>query len=297
MKKNTVLAAAFFVFSFFLIFYSTVSAAGISINSENGDRIAIIRDINIDGKTRGDVVALIGNIVVNGEVNGDVVALAGNIRVNGKVAGDVVCVLGNVELVKGASVYGDVVSLGKIDASPGARVSGEVVEIYGQGLKTEAGMITIFGAVTVTIFAFIVLVLGIILITISRNRYADITARIEDRMMKKLLMGFLGLLCATIVTVIFAITIITPILYIILLAVAEVFSSIYAGKIILKAFNSRGSTYLHFVTGLVTITLIKTALIFIAPWSEYIVNSILYLSFSIVVNSIGIGIMLNSKGV
>lgn len=293
MRKSIVFVVA--LFAFFFIFHTPVSGAGIFINTDNGDRIAVLEDIKSNDKTQGNVITVIGNININDEVDGDIVALVGNIRVNAKVTGHVVSVFGEIELAEGANIGGHVVSVGNINKRLGAQVSGEVVELYRQGQESEPGKTTVAGALLVLIFSLAVLILGVLLIAISKDKYAAFSENVDYNAGKKLLTGFGGLLCATIVTVVLAITVITPVLYLAFMVAAGVFSSIYAGKIILKAFKSGNSAYLQLITGLATITFIKTALIFIAPWDEYMVNSILYLCFVAFINSMGIGIMLNTK--
>lgn len=79
-----------------------------------------------------DTVRILGDITVaeNEEINGQAVAVIGSIRVDGHVRQEVVAVLGSVTLGPNAVVGGDVVSVGgRIRRSPGAEIRGSVTEI------------------------------------------------------------------------------------------------------------------------------------------------------------------------
>jgi len=85
--------------------------------------------INIDGK---DVVRFGDDIIINeGEtIEGDAVAIMGSILVNGVVEGDAVAVGGGLTLGPTGRVDGDAVAIGGgVSKDPGAVVGGETVSI------------------------------------------------------------------------------------------------------------------------------------------------------------------------
>ena len=78
----------------------------------------------------GDLVVFGGNVTVedDAELNGNLVVFGGTITSNGNVNGDVVIMGGQVKLDENAVVDGDLVTIGgQVDRAEGAEVNGEVV--------------------------------------------------------------------------------------------------------------------------------------------------------------------------
>jgi hypothetical protein len=83
-------------------------------------------------RSGGDIVRIFGDAVVNEgeEVNGQVVAVMGSVRIDGEVGNQVVSVLGSVDLGPRAVVHGDVVTVGgQLRRAPGAQINGAVTEV------------------------------------------------------------------------------------------------------------------------------------------------------------------------
>ena len=96
-----------------------------------GERVQIFNDNHVlKGETvDGNVVAVMGDVVIDGETRHDAVAVMGDNTVNGTVHGRVVAVMGDVVLGPKARVDGDVVSVGgEVQRDPGATVGGNIVE-------------------------------------------------------------------------------------------------------------------------------------------------------------------------
>ena len=100
---------------------------------------------------------------------------------------------------------------------------------------------------------------------------------------------------ATIISVLLFITLIAPVLYLVLIVLGSIFSSIYFGKVILKTFNPNSSIFAEFITGLATVTLIEIVLIYLIPQNEFLINILFYAIFVAFVNSLGIGILIDLK--
>jgi len=78
----------------------------------------------------GDMVAIMGNVRVDGTVTGDVVVILGSLDLSGTVEGDVVAVMSPAHLADSAVVNGDLVSVGRsLDQAAGSRVDGQVVNL------------------------------------------------------------------------------------------------------------------------------------------------------------------------
>lgn len=287
--------AAVFVLLILIAAAIPVYADGISVISDAGDKISIFEDIRIDSKTNGDVVVIFGDADVMGPVSGDVVVILGDVTVDAAVSGTVISVLGNTKLKDSADIGGDVVSIGALEKSGLSRIHGQEVNIAGGNFDFDIVAFMLARVISTLVFAFFVLVIGLFMIALSKEKLRNISAYIECRTGRKIAMGFLGLLGAVIIVLILFITVIAPLLYFILLAIAGVYSSIYFGKVILRAFSQLNNIYVEFFTGLITVTLLKIVLIYLVPQEDILFSAMLYIVFTAFINSLGLGIMLDSK--
>jgi len=278
---------------------SNVHAAGISVSSNNGGTVAVMRNIKIDRATAGNIVVVMGNLDIDADVLGNVLVIMGSVRINSKVSGEIVSVLGDVELTGRSEVYGNIISvMGAINKAKEARIIGEEMEILGQSskesFKSNMDFFLFLRTTLIIALSIFTLLIGLLLITVSKEKYMRVSLNIDNRTGKKIAIGFLGFIGLTILALLFFITLVVPVIYIILLIMGGIFSSIYFGKVILGAFNGGNNVYAGFITGLTTITLIKVLLTFFVPQSGFVLNIILYLLFTVFINSLGIGIMLDS---
>lgn len=280
----------------FLMFALTVAyAEGVSVSSDTGDRVSLFDDIKIDSEVKGNVISVLGNVEVNKPVDGQVVVVFGDITINAKVSGQVVTVFGNTRLTPGAVVQKDLITLGSIERESGSTVLGHEVRIFGEYMNIDIGALLYLRLAIMLLFTLAVLVIGLLVLALSRKKYEEITVSIEKNIGKKLLLGFLAYLGASILLVLLIITLVAPVLYVVLLVMAAIVASIYFGRIILKTFSPKNSIYMEFITGLISITLIKMLLIFLVPPEGIIFNFILLAIFSVLVNSIGLGGLAENK--
>lgn len=96
------------------------------------DRVVIFSDNSVGAgeKVEGEAVAIMGDLQVDGEVRRDAVAVMGSVTINGKVGGEVVAVMGDLVLGPKAEIGGDVVVIGgALQRDPGAIVGGEVKRV------------------------------------------------------------------------------------------------------------------------------------------------------------------------
>jgi hypothetical protein len=286
MKK---LAALLLVLLFSMLIFTAAYAEGISVSSETGDRVSLFDDIRIDREVRGNVISVLGNVEVDKAVDGQIVVVFGDITVNADVSGQVVTVFGNTKLTSGAVIQKNLITLGSIVKEDGSRVLGQEVRIFGEYMNVDIGALLYLRLSIMLLFSLAVLVIGLLLLVVSRKKYEEITASIEKNTGKKLLLGFLAYLGASILFVLLIITLVAPVLYIVLLVMAAVVASIYLGRMILKTFSQSNSIYMEFITGLISITLIKLLLIFLMPQEGIILSFALLAVFGVFINSIGLG--------
>lgn len=148
----------------------------------------------------GDVVAILGSIVVDGMVEGDVVAVGGELTIGprGEIDGDAVAVGGGVTKEPGAKVRGETVSIGG-----GTDFRPSVCPVFTGSIFSRGGRLLIF-----IIWIIMLIVLGLIIMAIFRRGVENVCIRARKAAFK---MGLIGLLAEVLLIpaiVIFVITII-----------------------------------------------------------------------------------------
>lgn len=280
-------------------------ADDLAIMIDNGDRVSIFEDVVVDKETNGDVVAIFGNIDVNKKVQGDVVAIFGDVDINDSIDGEVVAILGNINLDQ--RVSGEIVSaFGKVTMSKNAVVNGDLIvigsidreagaKVFGQEVKVNTGFLMVARVVVTIVLAFLVLVLGLVAISIFRERSVNISDGSDKNTGRKIAVGFLGFIGFFIIMVLLSIVVVGPIIHLFLLIIAEIAVSICAGKQILKLFNANQNVYLEFTTGLAVISFIKIVLTLIIPQIGFVAYLLLYIAIDIFIRSWGIGILIDTR--
>jgi len=133
----------------------------------------------------GDVVAILGSIVIDGKVDGDVVSVGGGITVGseGEIDGDAVSVGGQVTKEPGGIVRGETVSVGSGGGYPLGLHRGP---FFSGGIFSRGGRL--FGFVMWTIF---LVLLGLITVAIARRPVERVCELSRKEAFK---MGLIGLL-------------------------------------------------------------------------------------------------------
>ena len=286
---------ALFLVMLVLLAGSPVYAEGVSVISEEGDKVSILEDAKITSRTSGDVVVILGNLDVEEDVTGDVVVLLGDLNINARVSGDTVNILGKMKLGENAEIGGDAVSIGSVERSAGAEILGEVVSIRGYNLDIGIEFVIMARVLSIILFSVLTLIFGLLIIVFSREKCEKALSDMTSETGRNIVLGFLGFLGATIILSILFITVIVPLLYFLVLLAAGAASGIYLGRMILRPAGYGRSLYLELFTGLVVITLVKVGLIYILPPHEFLLANVLILIFGVLINSLGIGILLNSR--
>lgn len=272
-----------------------VAGGGISVSSENGDKISLFDDIQITTPVNGNVICVIGNVSVNNNVNGEVVAVFGDITVNAEVSKQVVTVFGHTTLTKDAVVKGDTITMGSLDKAAGARVLGQEIRIFGESMNLDISAIVYLRLAIMILFALAVLIVGLLVLVISREHYTRISKNIERNVGKKLLLGVLSFLGASILLLLLLVTLIAPFLYIVVLVFSTVTASMYIGRLILKTFSPDNSIYMEFITGLISITLVKLLFLFLVPQQDLLLGLGLAGLLDFFVFSMGMGIHMEER--
>ncbi len=178
----------------------------------------------------GDRVRILGSVTVASDelVDGQAVAVIGSVRVDGEVGQQVVAVLGNVDLGPNAIVGGDVVSVGgRVRRAAGAQVHGGITEVaLGRGVNVEGGphigltalpfFFGPFGAVArligTLLHVFILALLASLALLIARITVENSAERVAQEPLKSMLVGVVAqILCIPVfvlVAIVLAITII-----------------------------------------------------------------------------------------
>ncbi len=292
MKK---LSSLIMLIAVFMLMILPAFAQGVAISSDNGDRISLIDDIQITKPVTGNVISVLGNVTVDSSINGQVVAVFGDINVNADVAGQVVTVFGNTILTQNASVGGNVITIGSLNKEEGAKVNGQEVRILGESMNLDISAFVYLRLALMILFTLAVLIVGLLILVISKEKYNRISQRIEKDIGKKLLLGLLTFLSASILLLLLLVTLIAPLLYIVVLILSAITASIYFGRLILKTFSQKNSIYTEFITGLVSITLLKLLLLFLVPQQDILLGLGLIGLVDIIIYSLGLGIHMEER--
>ena len=136
-------------------------------------------------------------VFVDRPTAGPVVALLADVRVSSEIVGDVVAIGGDVELAAGASVHGDVVSLGGRVSGPGT-VSGRVAVMGGAGLPGFGTLAASRGSVSVLglglLRAGVWLTLGSLVILALPRNVRTVGLRLASAPLRSPVIGVLALL-------------------------------------------------------------------------------------------------------
>lgn len=291
MKKAAALITLFIVSITCLASY----AAGVTIDSSSGDKVALFEDSTVSRNTKGTIVSVFGDLNVDADVLGDIIVVFGDIDIDSKVDGQVVSIFGTTWLKERAEINGDIISMGNLVKREGAKVYGHELRIYGRQPAFASSLLQFSRAVIVIVFSILVLIAGFIVIAATKQRIGDSAAPMDRNIGRKLLLGLIGFIGASILALVLFITAIAPLVYMAILVAGAITSSIYFGRMILKAFTPSANKYAEFVTGILTITLLKLLLIYFIPHEYLWINIVVYLLFWIFINALGTGILLDAR--
>jgi hypothetical protein len=292
MKK---LAALLVILIFLTASAVPVLGEGIYVNSESGDRIQIFEDAVVTEPVRGNVIAVIGDVAVKSRVDGHVITVFGDSEIDAEVTGQVVSLFGNVKLDDGARITSNVISVGSVVKSEGAVIHGQEVRILGESMNLDLDALFYLRLAVLVLFMLAVLLTGLLSLLISRTKYSMISKNLEKNPGRKLILGILSFIGATSLLAILLVTLIAPLLYVILMIISTVPACIYIGRMILEAFSQKNSIYIEFITGLITVTLVKIVAMLLIPQQNLLPGLIAAGLINFVIFSFGMGILMEQR--
>lgn len=287
MKKA---AAVLIVFAILVFSVAPVIGEGILVISGSGDNIKILEDSNIDSPVNGNAIVVLGDITVNAGVNGHVIAVFGEVAVNAEVSGQVITIFGNTRLNEQSVVMGDVITIGSLHKASGASILGQEVRILGESMNLDIGALVYLQLAVMILFTLAVLVVGLLAMLISRAAYQNISSNLDKNIGRKMILGVLSFLGASALLLLLVITLIAPVLYIVILIMSTITASMFFGRLILKSFSQKNSIFAEFITGLISITLVKLLIVFLVPGESILVGFALVGALDLIINSVGLGI-------
>lgn len=287
MKKTAVLII---IIAILILTAVPVLGAGISVASNGGDDIRILEDSNINSQLNGNAIVVIGDMSVNSRVNGHVITVFGEVTVNSEVSGQVITIFGDTSLNDSSVVMGDVITIGSLHKATGASILGQEVRILGESMNLDIGAIAYLQLAFVILFMLTTLVVGLLAILISKTSYKKISENLDKSIGRKIILGILSFLGASSLLLLLLVTLIAPVLYIVILIMSMVTASMFFGRLILKSFSQKNSIFAEFITGLISITLVKLLIVFLIPKESILVGFVLVGALDLIMNSIGLGI-------
>ncbi len=223
-----------------------------------------------DMVVNGDVVAVMGNLVIDGIINGDAVAVMGNVEVNGTVAGDVVAVMGNVEV--NGTVYGATTTV------IGSLREGVEGRVHGGGVRVGAGLLqqhdfsfarrgwgfSLFNG-SFRFFELIILfVLGSLSLTLLLGNIKAMAFSLGKEPWRKLFIGFVVLIVIPLIMLAMAISIIgipfIPLLVLLLFLgrfLGYVAVALYVGSRLVQVGNFKVNLFVELFLGVLMLWLLR----------------------------------------
>lgn len=250
-------------FSFLLVLLLLIPS--IAIGSSEG-KFQIQGDVVIPvGEVlNGDAIAIMGNVIIDGKVNGDVVAVMGSINVNGEVTGDVTAVGGHIAKGENSKIYGDTNEIGLGQGISGfARSLGKThfnmkpwgyTYVFPRRYSSFLDFTKLLGLIA----------LGSLLVVLFPNSTKNAITNVDKEVGRKALIGFASILLLPIVVVLTAFTIIgiplIPII-IVLFITAGFFGyisiTVYIGHKITERIDVKSNIFLDLSIGILLLWLIK----------------------------------------
>lgn len=265
--------------AYFLVFSGTAGALTID---DSSNLVRIFEDINIEeGRIiEGDLVAIMGNINVEGRVRGDVISVLGDIHLNNTIEGDVVSVAGRITRGERAEIMGSTTQVRLGEIRIGSFLSrqriGGLWQLWGTG--------TAFG-----LFRLIVL-FGLVLLVFSLlpERERNMAYELEKSPGRILIIGLIGVLLFPVLLLLMAITIIglpvIPLLIFLFFGInfiGYVAVVYFAGERIAAVGKNGMSIYLRLFLGVLVLWVLNSVPLF--GWIFYLL--LMFLSLGVVLDT------------
>lgn len=287
---------------------------GVTITDEGGDKMELDWDEGVNIETIGEDVIRIGNDVHVPEdqvVEGDAVAIMGDVRVDGYVEGDAVAVGGTLIVGPGGRIEGDGVSVGGSVQKEGGVIRGETVSVGFGSWDSGPGfmMSSFFSAgkrlLLLIMWLIVAMVLGVILIAVVRKPVDIVSDRARKDAFFSGLIGLLVLVLFVPVMVLLVVTIIgipiavlIPFVFAIMMLLGFTGVAIAAGGKFVPVTN--GGAYKAMAVGIIILyaLMILGALLKMGPGPIHFAGSVIgFIGLAIVLVAVivGLGAVITSR--
>ncbi len=290
MKKITKLVLVLLIFT--LLIPGVVMAARNDLTISN---LIILEEKNINDISCGNVTVVLGSTDIKSNVLGSVIVVFGKANISGKVSGDVVSAFGEVNLKGDTEIMGNLVSVGKFEKDSDVKIRGTKVAF-------NFDYISLFNSNGILINALIIgslftLVAGLILITIFTTRFRVMSYSLNNALSRRMVLGALVVVSLTIVLAFVIFLLVAPVLYILIIMLADIIGSIYLGTVIFRNNYDRSAIYIEFFVGHILISIIKIVPLIFIPSGSYtalMVYGICYVIVQLALSSFGIGTVIDT---
>ncbi len=225
--------------------------------------LIIFEDKTLDEASFENITVVGGNANIQTDVDGSIIVVFGKATINGNVSGDVVSVFGELDIKATAQIQGNLVSIGKLEMAHNSLVTGTKLSIsfdFISLFKTNGIIINTF-----ILFSIVTLAIGLILISIFTKRYRVMAYSMKSGNLRRIVIGLLLLVSATIVLVFFIFLIAVPITYILLIIFADIVTGIYIGSFIFKNSNEKSTIFIEFFVGHIMVSIFKIVPLILLP--------------------------------
>lgn len=259
-------------------------------NTVNSNLYVAAGDINIEGDISGDVNLVGGNITLVSKVGGDLSVAGANVNISSNVAGDLKVIGGKVYV--NGNINGDLIVVGgEVFVSGNAKVGG-ITKVYDKSSMddTHDGMSSsvLQGAADwASIVSYVVLAIGSMITTIVmyfffRGSSTYVAMQASDRTSRHLIFGLAFIVMAPVVLIMVSlsgvgvyISLLSALLYIMLILVANSLTAITLGAIISRYIIRRNPSVDWSSVFVGSLSVILLSLI---PYLGLVIKSMIFLS-------------------
>ncbi len=290
MKKLSKALIITLILLLFLPFF--VSAKQSAITTSN---LVIFEDKLVDNLSSGNLTVVSGNADIRTNVGGSVIVVFGKATIHGNISGDVISLFGELDILDNTLIQGNLVSIGKLKRSG-------LSSVLGTKLSIKFDFISLFksnGIIinTFIIFSIIALAIGLVLISIFTKRYRIMAYSMKGVNARRLVLGLLFFVSATIVLAFLMYLIIAPVLYVLLVIFGDILAGIYIGSFIFKNNNEKSTIFLEFFVGHIIASIFKIVPLILLPKGSYLalmIYGIALIVIEFVMASFGIGTIIDT---
>lgn len=274
------------------------------------DILAVAGNIYTDSKNQGQILCILGNVEignsagvqedvtnvfgrteVRNSIGGNLTTINGTTKVNAKIYGDATLLMGKMDLAGDSYIGGSFFAIGSIKKDSSVRIAGQNISLD----INNTTAVTALLAISYMIISLVSLLIGILMITLLKERFFIMDIRIEENMGRKMKIGFMAILMFFTLSLVLIFTFVFPIVFVILCITSEAVTGIFVGRLLTKFFVRKQNIYIEYISGLVLFTFAKLLLIITAPHLGYVVSGVMFCAIIFLVNSLGCGTLISTR--